>query len=190
MYEAILPPELLEVIARLLIEEANTKDLLALSEVCHKWYNDISNGKFWLEKLRSEHKYYLESHPELLAGDHVLSPKLFYTFMKKRKVHGHYLSRIELPLKHNTAGGEMPRYKPWLEHNLFKRPITLFDFIHTIIYNPIWLYYYIIEAVHRKWNYCQIDLTVKRKISLLTLVISVSTNSNETTIDTVNPFNN
>lgn len=171
MYEAVLPPELLQVIMQLAIEQANTADLLTLSGVCHKWYNDINNGKFWLEKLRSENQFYLESHPEILTGDHVLSPKLIYSFMKKRQ--GHYLSHIELPFKQDTASGKLPRYKPWIEHNLFKRPITLFDFMHTIIYDPIWLYFYIIEAVHRKWNYSQIDRSVQNKVSLLTLALSV-----------------
>jgi hypothetical protein len=171
MYEAVLPPELLQVIMQHAIEEANTEDLLTLSGVCHKWYNDIDNGKFWLEKLRSENKYYIESHPEILTGDHVLSPKLLYSFMKKRQVH--YLSHIQVPFKQDTARGTLPRYRPWIEHNLFKRPITLYDFIHTIIYDPIWLYFYVIEAVHRKWNYSQIDHSAQHKVSLLTLVLSV-----------------
>lgn len=187
----ILPKEIQYEILDLIIGDYTNEALLELSTTCKSWNDRISTSSSWLnERLQ---KYYTTArvkHPgddedpeheakqrayeaDLLGADRVFSPKIAYYFIIRRSNPPTYrrITRHQIPsdLKLNND-----LWVPWLDHNLIRRPDTLWTFIKTILICPKWIYSMMVVKKQRFKGTMTTDRVNLPRITSLFTVLSVS----------------
>lgn len=164
-------------------------DLTPLSLVCREWNEKISKHEIWFHYMTAKwinfkHKARdIQLNKIFRSTAAVLSPKLSYAVLRYRMpLYNYYASGsvllgdmefLEFPADLIPLRSNKNLWVPWLNHNITKRPETLWKFLYSIIRHPKWIYpllaYRTPDATHKH----DLDPLAVTQIDKLLLYIAV-----------------